>query len=94
MCWEQHIRLDISQKLGIVALVVPKTQTSRAVTRLRIWRAQRNWTLEEVAGLAGKSAAMISMVERGKRRLSPKAKVELARAVGAKVAELFPPEER
>lgn len=56
---------------------------------LRTWRLQHGLTLQEVSDLCGISASMISRVERGQKRLSPMTKVRLARALGARVSELF-----
>jgi hypothetical protein len=59
---------------------------------LRAWRAENGVSLEELAGATGYSAAMLSRVERGERRLSVLARIRLARSLGAKVQELFVPE--
>lgn len=60
--------------------------------KLRTWRAQHRYTITEVADLSGLSVATVSRAERGERRLSPEAKVALARAMGVRVADLFDPE--
>jgi transcriptional regulator with XRE-family HTH domain len=60
--------------------------------RLRLWRVTNNLTLQEVEDLTGYSAAMISRAERGERAFSPIAKVRMARALGVRVADLFPVE--
>jgi transcriptional regulator with XRE-family HTH domain len=57
---------------------------------LRAWRKRRGWTLDEVSGLTGISAAHLSYMERGLREPAPAIKVQIARAVGEKVGELFP----
>lgn len=57
--------------------------------RLRLWRLAQGLTLDEVAGLTGFSESMLSRAERGERCLSPKARVRIARCLGARVAELF-----
>lgn len=62
-------------------------------SRLREWRVGRGYLLEDLAGLSGLSIAMLSRVERGERQLKPETKIRLARAVGARVADLFEAEE-
>ena len=58
---------------------------------LREWRERHGLTIEEVADLAGYSAAHLSRMERGERDVPPLARVRLARAVGARVRDLFDP---
>ncbi len=58
--------------------------------RLRAWREGRGYTLAEISGLSGYSVPMLSRVERGQRRLSPAAKVLVARRLGVDIAEIFP----
>ncbi len=65
-----------------------------AVNRLRHWRLQLGYSLEEVSDLSGLSIAMLSRVERGERRLSPKARVTIARRLGVPIRELFDVEDR
>jgi transcriptional regulator with XRE-family HTH domain len=62
---------------------------SERLTPLRRWRAREGLTLEEVADLSGYSTAMLSRAERGEREFSPRAKVQLARALGCRIADLF-----
>jgi len=62
---------------------------SKRLTRLRRWRASEGLTLEEVADLSGISVAMLSRAERGQREFSPRAKVQLARSLGCRIADLF-----
>ena len=59
------------------------------MTKLRAWRMERNWTLNEVSGLSGYSIGMLSRAERGQRELSAEAKVTIARRLGADVRDLF-----
>ena len=59
------------------------------LTPLRRWRAHEGLTLEEVADLSGYSSAMLSRAERGERECSPRAKVQLSRALGCRIADLF-----
>lgn len=61
------------------------------LTPLRTWRQRHGLTLEEVADVTGVSVPMLSRVERGERRLSALARIRLARALGTRVRELFPP---
>jgi transcriptional regulator with XRE-family HTH domain len=60
-----------------------------APTRLRRWRVANRLTLREVADLTGLSVAMLSRTERRQRQLAPMTKVEVARRLGTRVAELF-----
>ena len=62
-----------------------------ALTKLRRWRTENGYTLEDLGGLSGYSRAHLSQVERGKARMSPHAKVRLARALGVAVSDLFDP---
>jgi transcriptional regulator with XRE-family HTH domain len=57
---------------------------------LRSWRTRRGWTLAEVSGLTGVSVSYLSLAERGLRELPPATRIQIARGVGAGVAELFP----
>lgn len=57
---------------------------------LREFRERQGWTLAEASGLTGLSAAYLSLIERNLREPSPPMKVQIARGVGASVAELFP----
>jgi len=57
--------------------------------RLRLWRAREGLTLEEVSDLTGYSSAMLSRCERGERVFSPLARVNVARSLGVRVADLF-----
>jgi transcriptional regulator with XRE-family HTH domain len=61
--------------------------------RLRQWRLEKGFLLEDVAGLTGVSIAMLSRVERGERQLKPETKVRIARRLGVRVADLFDVEE-
>jgi transcriptional regulator with XRE-family HTH domain len=57
---------------------------------LREFRERQGWTLAEESGLTGLSAAYLSLIERNLREPAPAVKVQIARGVGASVAELFP----
>lgn len=65
----------------------------RLGNRLRQWRLEKGFLLEDVAGLTGVSIAMLSRVERGERQLKPETKVRIARRLGVRVADLFDVEE-
>lgn len=60
--------------------------------RLREYRIQQGYTLEDVVGITGYCASYISRVERGERTPSPEARVLIARRLGVQVADLFDPE--
>jgi transcriptional regulator with XRE-family HTH domain len=62
-------------------------------TQFRTWRRKNRLALEDIADLTGFSISMLSRVERGKRNLSPKAKVTLAKRLGVHIRDLFPVEE-
>jgi DNA-binding XRE family transcriptional regulator len=59
------------------------------LSKIRRWRQREGLTLAEVSGLTGLSVAMLSLVERGQRRLLPKTKVRVARRLGVPLRELF-----
>lgn len=61
-------------------------------SKLAAWRTTKGLTLRDLEGLSGFTTGYLSQVERGLRRMSPEAKVRLARAVGAEVHDLFEPE--
>lgn len=62
------------------------------MNRLRAWRAANDVSLGEAADLTGYSEAHISRIERGQRTPSPRARVVIARRLGARVGDLFDPE--
>jgi len=64
----------------------------RKKSRLQVWREKNRLRQDDVAGLSGFSAAMISLVESGQRNLSREGKVILARRLGVSIAEIFEPE--
>lgn len=70
-----------------------KRMHTARLNRLRVWRTRQGLTLAEVADLAGLSEAMLSRAERSERDLSPMLRVRVARALGVRVRDLFPPEE-
>jgi transcriptional regulator with XRE-family HTH domain len=59
------------------------------ITRLRKWRNEEDFTLEEVSGLTGVSVTMLSRAERGERHLSPRLRVLIARRLGVPLSTLF-----
>jgi transcriptional regulator with XRE-family HTH domain len=63
-------------------------------SRLLKWCADNGLTITDVAGLSGYSVPYLSLISRGKRTPPPRAKVAIARAVGARVGDLFANEER
>lgn len=63
---------------------------TQAVPALREWRERQGWTLADVSGLTGLSKSYLSLVERGLREPPPPTKVQIARRLGATVADLFP----
>lgn len=68
--------------------------TTAVTTALRRWRERKGWTLADLHGLTGLSVSHLSLIERGLREPSPQLKVQIARGIGASVAEVFPPQER
>jgi transcriptional regulator with XRE-family HTH domain len=63
-------------------------------TRLRAWRIQRGWSLQQFGDLTGLSPGMVSRVERGLRNPSPAIKVRISQALGIRVRDLFDPPAR
>lgn len=63
--------------------------TDRLKNRLRVWRIEAGWTLEEMADLTGYSVSQLSRAERGERNLSPAAKVRISRCLGVPIRDLF-----
>lgn len=61
--------------------------------RLRLWRVQHGYLLEEVSDLTGVSVPMLSRVERGERHLRRETKVRVARCLGVPIRDLFNVEE-
>ena len=58
-------------------------------SKLRTWRLREQLTLEDMADLTGFTAAMLSLVENGKRRLSLQGKIIVARRLKVPLRELF-----
>jgi transcriptional regulator with XRE-family HTH domain len=59
-------------KLGVVVRQPKKPNPSRPAHFLRQWREHRRMTQEDLAGMIGTNASVISLLEDGKRRLSDK----------------------
>ncbi|MEU8276489.1 helix-turn-helix domain-containing protein [Microbispora bryophytorum] len=55
----------------------------------RQWRLDNGLSLQEVSDLTGVSISMVSRVERGQKRLSPRRKVMVARRLGVRLSDLF-----
>jgi transcriptional regulator with XRE-family HTH domain len=64
-------------------------KTTEVLTRLRAWREEAGYSLQELSDLTGFSTAMLSRAERGEREFSPAGKARLARALGVRIADLF-----
>jgi transcriptional regulator with XRE-family HTH domain len=60
-------------------------------SRFQQWRTEKGFTLEDVADLTGSCVSMISRLERGQRQPSAESKVKIARGLGVRVREIFPP---
>lgn len=60
-------------------------------TMLRAWRLRQGWSLEEVADLTGLSVGQLSKIERGQHMPRPRMRIRIARALGARVGQIFPP---
>lgn len=58
---------------------------------LKTWRQMNGLTLEELADVSGFSVSTLSRVERGERQFDALSRIRLARAVGIRVREIFPP---
>lgn len=61
--------------------------------RLRGFRNERGWTLDELAEKAGMSASTLSRLESGKRQASLELLLPLTRQLGIRVDDLLPPEQ-
>jgi transcriptional regulator with XRE-family HTH domain len=63
-----------------------QSQTSEVTRR----REELGFTKSELASLAGVSPALVTRIENGERRATPRVMVRLARALELPVARLFP----
>ncbi len=66
---------------------------SRVGQRLRSYRHERNWTLDELAARAQMSPSTLSRLEAGKRQASLELLVPLTRQLGIRVEDLLPDEQ-
>lgn len=60
---------------------------------LRQWRADNGITTTEVGDLAGIDPSVISRIERGHIRPRLETKLRISRALGARISDLFPPDD-
>jgi transcriptional regulator with XRE-family HTH domain len=67
------------------------TEGTTAVHPLRRWRLRQGFSGYELADLAGISTAMVSMIETRERDPGPATKVRIARALGVRVRDIWPP---
>lgn len=58
-------------------------------SRLRRWRVEQGYSLQEVGDTVGLHPTMLSLVERGQRQLSPRSRILFARRLGVRVQDLF-----
>jgi transcriptional regulator with XRE-family HTH domain len=63
--------------------------TLRTVHPLRVFRAARGLSQEELERRAGLPATTLSHVEAGRRQLDPAARWRVAEALGVRVEEVF-----
>lgn len=63
-----------------------------ATTKLREWREEHGYSLQEIGDLTGLAPSTLSRAERGVLHLRPDKRVRVARALGARVADLFDPD--
>ena len=87
--------LDITcadEALWCSQIAVSVTTEVPMPSRLLQWARENDRTLTEIADLSGYSVAYLSLVARGKREPGPDVKVQIARALRTRVADLFPVE--
>lgn len=65
-----------------------------AVTGLGRWCAEHDAGPTELADLTGYSVSYMSLIVAGRREPPARAKVAIARALGVRVRDLWPPAER
>src|SRR5208283_2100261 len=66
----------------------PDLSTSRVCDRVRQWRKQRSWTLEQLAAVSGVSRSMLSQIERNQANPTLAVTFRIARAFGRTLADL------
>lgn len=64
-------------------------RTVDLTTRLRAWRTEQGFSLQEMADLTGVSTAMLSRLETGGRAASARTKVLMARRLSVPIRTLF-----
>ncbi len=62
-------------------------------SRLRRWRVEKGYSLQEIGDIVGLDRTMLSLVERGQRQLLPRNRILFARRLGVRVQDLFEVEE-
>jgi transcriptional regulator with XRE-family HTH domain len=70
---------------------VPRLALREGKSKLRRWREAQGYTVRECAGLVGIDASGWSRIETAQRGLKPRARIQIARALGAAVEDLFDP---
>jgi len=65
------------------------TEQTERISKLRAWRQAIGFSQDDCAGLAGYERSHWCRIETGKRGLTPAQKVQVARRLGARVADLF-----
>ncbi|MGH2788765.1 MAG: cupin domain-containing protein [Actinomycetota bacterium] len=85
--------------LGSASLAAAEEEEAHATvaflgTRIRGLRAQRNLTLQQLAGKTGLSSSMLSLVERGKTSPSIGTLVAICSALGVHMTDLFDTDSR
>ena len=70
------------------------TPSFRLANRLKVARAEKDWSQEQLAGAAGVTRQTISSIEKGQYNPSALLALRLARCLGKKVEELFSLEEQ
>jgi hypothetical protein len=70
-----------------------RSRRQRPVHPLRRYREANDYLAVEVADLSGYSPTLISLIETHFKDPGPRAKVRIARALGCRVKDIFPPSE-
>jgi transcriptional regulator with XRE-family HTH domain len=75
--------------------VIERLEETSECTKFKQWREAQGFTVREVAGLLGCSHAHAHYIETGRQRIhDPAVRVRIARALGARVQDLFEPIEQ
>ena len=80
---------DCPMQRANIRAMLAAMESETPATMLRAWRVARGWTMQETADLAGLHVSTLHKLETGEERLSPGRKVAVARALGARVRDLF-----